>query len=288
MRRSIASGVSSERPSSAARLSSRSTATPCGTWSSNTTVSSRSRSESIRSSASACAYVRGNPSSTKPSSASSCAIRSTISSIIRSSGTSPPLSRMGCTRCPSGERSATAARSMSPVPMYASPYSFASRFPWVPLPDPWSPRRRTFSDTQALLEEALVRARHHLRLHLAHRVEGDADGDQDGRAAERARGGLREPAVADEQRRQRRDERAVDRTGKRQPGQDGVEVLRGRRPGTNARDVAAVLAQVVGLVDGVELDRGVEVREDHDQQGLEDHVRQARVREVLVDEALRR
>ena len=47
----------------------------------------------------------------------------------------------------------------------------------VPLPDPWGPKIRMLSDN-ALLQEALVGAHHHLRLHLAHRVERDADHDQ--------------------------------------------------------------------------------------------------------------
>ena len=38
-----------------------------------------------------------------------------MSSIIRSSGTSSPLSTIGCTRCPSALPSAIAPRSMSPV-----------------------------------------------------------------------------------------------------------------------------------------------------------------------------
>ena len=48
-----------------------------------------------------------------------------------------------------------------------------------------------------------------------------------------------------------------------------------------------VLAQVVGLVDRVELDRRVEVGEDHDQRALEQQVGPVRGREVRVDEALR-
>ena len=116
----------------------------------------------------------------------------------------------------------------------------AIRFAWVPFPDPWRPEHRSGGP---LLEEALVGAHHHLRLHLAHRVERDADRDQHGGAAERAGRRLREAAVADEERRQRRDEREVDRAGQRQPRQDAVEVLRGRRaragcPGCSRRSGA--------------------------------------------------
>ena len=79
------------------------------------------------------------------------------------------LARAARARC----RAATAARSMSPVAMCGMPYSAAIRFACVPLPAPWGPSRRMSSGT--LLEEALVGAHHHLRLHLAHRVERDAD-----------------------------------------------------------------------------------------------------------------
>ncbi len=64
-------------------------------------------------------------------------------------------------------------------------------------------------------------------------------------------------------------ERQVDRAGERQPRQHAVEVLRRRRARPDAGDVPAVLAEVVSLVDRVELDRRVEVREDDDQEGLE-------------------
>ena len=65
------------------------------------------------------------------------------------------------------------------------------------------------------------------------------------------------------------DDGQVERAGQRQPRQHAVEVLRRRRAGSDAGDVAAVLAQVVRLVDRVELDRRVEVGEDDDQDALE-------------------
>src|SRR5919198_669217 len=99
---------------------------------------------------------------------------------------------------------------MSPVAMCGSPYSAAIRFACVPFPAPCGPSKSTFT---ALLEEALVAAHHHLRLHLPHRVERDADHDQNRGAAERARGCLREAEVADEEAGQNRDESEVDRPG---------------------------------------------------------------------------
>ena len=73
-----------------------------GTWSSRTTDRGRSISASIESSASAWAIVRGNPSRMNPTAASGdLRWRFRISSIIRSSGTRSPASRIGLTRRPS-------------------------------------------------------------------------------------------------------------------------------------------------------------------------------------------
>src|SRR5438046_8040353 len=114
---------------------------------------------------------------------------------------------------------------------------------WRPLAWCSQPRDSAASPGGALSEEALVGAHHHLRLHLAHRVERDADDDQHRGAAEGARGCLREAAVADEERRQHRDEREVERPRERQPSEDAVEVSRRRGSRSDAGDVAAVLAQ---------------------------------------------
>src|SRR5213595_1974830 len=167
---------------------------------------------------------------------------------------------------------------MSPVAMCGIPYSAEIRLACVPFPEPWGPKSKMFTgappgDTPrsaaspggALSEEAFVGAHHHLRLHLAHRVERDTDDDEHRGAAEGARGRLREAAVADEEAWQHGYGRQVQRARQSQPRQHAVEVLRSRRAGPDAGDVPAVLAQVVGLVDRIELDRGVEVGEDDDQ-----------------------
>ena len=54
------------------------------------------------------------------------------------------------------------------------------------------------------------------------------------------------------------------------------------RPGLHARDEAAVLPEVLGLVDGVERDRRVEVGEDDDQDALAEDVVPAAGREEVV------
>ena len=48
-----------------------------------------------------------------------------------------------------------------------------------------------------------------------------------------------------------------------------LDELAGRLARTEAGDVAAVLLQVVGHLDGVELHRGVEVTKAHDEQEIE-------------------
>src|SRR3954465_13514706 len=141
---------------------------------------------------------------------------------------------------------------MSPVAMCGTPYSSAIRFAWVPLPDPCGPSRRMSSAMAPLLQEAFVGAHHHLRLHLPHRVECYTDHDQHGGASEGPGGRLREAEVVDEDARRDRDDRQVERPWKGEAGQHAVEIGRRRRPGSDPGDVAAVLAQVVGLVDRVE------------------------------------
>ena len=61
------------------------------------------------------------------------------------------------------------------------------------------------------------------------------------------------------------DERKIQRTDGRQPCQDRIQIIRGRSTGPDAGDKSAVLTQVVGDLVGVEDDRDVKEREDHDQ-----------------------
>src|SRR5262245_9589601 len=165
-----------------------------------------------------------------------------MSSIVNSSGTRRPSSRIGATCRPSSDPSATAARNMSPVATWGTPYPSAIRFAWVPLPDPCGPKMRMRTGARLLLQEAFVGAHHHLRLHLPHGVERDSDDDQHRRSAEGSRGRLREPAVADEEAREDSDSCEEERSREREPREHTVEILRRRRAGSNARDVAAVLA----------------------------------------------
>src|SRR3954464_639103 len=284
------------------RPDSRRTMSSSGTSMRSAAVSRRSTFFSARSSASACLSVRGKPSRRKPSSVSASASRSRMTPMMTSSGTRSPRSMYSLACLPRSVCSLTAWRSMSPVATYASEKSSWRRSAWVPFPAPGGPSRmrlssdivrgnrntprspaatRTRGRAPYLLQEALVVAHHQLRLELLHRVEGHAhDDEQRGAAEEEVRARL-----VDQDRRQGRDRREVQRAGERQAREDPVEELRGRAPRPHPRDEAAELLQVVGLVHRVERDRGVEVREQDDEDRLADDVRRvARVeerREVL-------
>src|SRR5919112_2038576 len=177
---------------------------------SSTAVSRRPRRSISSASASAWPIERGKPSSRKPSSPSS-SILSKIIEITSSSGTSLPLSMYSLAFWPSSVPSFLCSRRRSPVPMYGSPKSSVRRAAWVPLPAPGGPSRIRFSSLMkraSLLQEALVVAHHQLRLELLHGVQGHADHDQDRRTAEvevRRR-------LVDEDRRQSRDRRQVERS----------------------------------------------------------------------------
>src|SRR3954465_13515515 len=275
------------------RPDSRRTMSSSGTSMSSAAVSRRFTFLSAASSASACWSWRGKPSRRKPSSVSDSASRSRITPMMTSSGTRSPRSMYSFACLPRSVCSLTALRSMSPVATYASGKSSWRRSAWVPLPAPGGPSRMRLSSdigegietTRArrgprrgrgrapyLLQEALVVAHHQLRLELLHRVEGDAhDDEQRGAAEEEVRARL-----IDEDRRERRDRREVQRAGEREAREDAVEELRRRPPRAHAGDEAAVLLEVVGLVHRVERDRRVEVREQDDEERLADDVRRIR------------
>src|SRR5687768_1041050 len=91
---------------------------------------------------------------------------------------------------------------MSPVEIFGIPCSRANRSAWVPLPAPGGPITTTLRATSAapstdsgLFHEAIVVPHDQLRLHLVHRVHGDAHDDQERRAPEEERHAqaLREP-----------------------------------------------------------------------------------------------
>src|SRR3954470_11311493 len=129
------------------------------------------------------------------------------------------------------------------------PKSSVSLAAWVPLPAPGGPSRMRLSSLTGradyLFEEALVVAHHQLRLELLHRVQRDAHHDQD-RGASEVEVGAR---LVEQDRREGRDRRQVQGAGEGQPGKDAVEELRRRSAWPHPGDEAAVLLEVVGLLD---------------------------------------
>ena len=133
-------------PRSRARLSARSMPTSSGTSKKRIASRPRPMPPSIASSASACARLRGKPSSTKPP----CGVglrraapRSSRSSARRARAR--PDAMISPTCRPSSVPSACAARNMSPVETCGMPYSAEMRFACVPLPAPCGPRTSRFT-----------------------------------------------------------------------------------------------------------------------------------------------
>src|SRR5947207_7936406 len=265
----MASGVSSERFSCAARAVRRRMSSSSGTSSSSTLLRRWPRSPSVVSTSSAWAAVRGKPSKIAPSLASGFASSSLMRPKITASGTSLPSSMYFFAWAPSGVFSLTAARRMSPVVILGSCRRSARILPCVPLPEPGAPRIRTNTALlraaaeldSAFLHEAVVMPEQEVLLHLLDGVQRHAHDDQQGRTPEAER---HVEHVADDDR-QHRDEGEEDRAGQRDPRQHLVDVVGGRRPGLHARDEAALLLQVLRQVHRVEDDGGVEVSEEYDQ-----------------------
>ena len=164
----------------------------------------------------------------------------------------------------------------------------------VPLPAPGGPRRMRLSSARRaeVLEVAWSRraiapesvdaaattsgSPRSCASSAAPRAASSCRGRRRRRSGARCRRSRSSRRLVDQDRRQGRDGREVQRAGERQAGEDAVEEL-GRRPaGPHARDEAAVLLQVVRLVDRVERDRRVEVGEEDDQDRLADQVGRSR------------
>src|SRR4051812_41483907 len=111
------------------------------------------------------------------------------------------------------------------------------------------------------VQEAVVVAHHQLAVDLLHRLEGDAHGDEDGDAEEAellATAGVTE-RLADDEGGDEGDAGHEEGAGKGDPGQDLPEVALGLVAGADAGDEATLLADLIGLLVRVELDRRVEV-----------------------------
>ena len=148
----------------------------------------------------------------------------------------------------------TAARSMSPVESWTSPCLAASSLRLRSLARSRWPQqdqvhhRPVVAPQLGLLDQPLVLVREQVALHLRHRVHGHAHRDQQRGAAEIERHG----GVGDQQLGQHADGREVDRADDGDARQHIVDVFGGLCAGPDARQEAAVLAQVVGRLLRVE------------------------------------
>src|SRR6476646_6393159 len=124
----------------------RSSSASSSTSSSSTASSLMPLVASSRSSASACATVRGKPSRIKPFAASEWSIRLAMTDTTTSSGTSSPRSMMCLTRSPEAVPSATASRSISPVDNCGIEKRSTIRVACVPFPAPGGPNRTSLID----------------------------------------------------------------------------------------------------------------------------------------------
>src|SRR6184192_39100 len=285
----MASGVSSERFSRAARAVRRRRSSSSGTSNSRTLLRRWPRSPSVVSTSSACAAVRGKPSKTAPSLASGFASSSWMRPRITVSGTSLPSSMNFFACVPSGVCAFTAARRMSPVVILGRLRRSAKILPWVPLPDPGAPRRRTnkgsapepyaaaAAPASAAPHEPVVVPQQQVLLHLLDRVERHADHDQQGRAAEPER---HVEDVRDDDG-QHRDDGEEDGAGQRDPRQHVVDVVGRGGAGFHTRNESALLLEILRQIHRVEDDGRVEIREKDDQHRARQEVERRRDVEVL-------
>ena len=174
-------------------------------------------------------------------------------------------------------RRPTAARSRSPDARMREPRCSARTGAWVPFPAPGAPeerRSRSIGIATSSPDEPFVVAHHELRFDLLHRLDDDADHDQQARAAEgdagRATGRAGRRLTA----------RTATMPRKRAPAtvirvDDPGQVVRRRPARPDARDEAAVLAELLGGLVGLERERRVEVRESEGQQEVQGRRRPA-------------
>ena len=104
-------------------------------------------------------------------------------------------------------------------------------------------------------------------LNLSNGIHRHRDHDQD-RCATQIEGRIIEP---DQGLRHQADQRNIDRPDHRQTREHIVQILCRTLAGPDAGQEAAIFAEVLRRIIGIEHDRGVEEREEDDQARLEDH-----------------
>src|ERR1043166_2419283 len=212
---------------------------------------------SMRSSASACATVRGKPSRIKPFFASGSSIRSETIATTSSSGQSSPRSMMPLAFRPTGVPALTAARSISPVESCTMPCLETRRCACVPFPAPGGP-----SSINLIRVSPLIDAREFARLLFD--VEHGADQDQKRCAAEIERNS----SPVDQQLRDETYHHEVGGADQRDAREHAIEMIGGRLAGLDLRNRAAVSAELLGGVGGVEHQRRIQIDAEEDQNGV--------------------
>ena len=254
---------------------------------------------SAASSASAWGRVRGNPSRIAPA----WALRARAGP-----GRGGPSRRRGRAR-PAHDRStsrpislprATSARNRSPDARTGTPRLAESRGACVPLPAPGrregcdghrrprgggrgrptrrgrvdSARSRGGGGRRPSADEAFVVAHHELGLDLLHRLDDDETTiRRPVPPSARPTGSGRQTPTSD---RRDGDDRQEQRAGERDPADDPGQVVLRRPARPDARDEAAVLAELLRGLVGFEREGRVEVREADGQQEVEDDVQDRR------------
>src|ERR1035437_2163962 len=157
----------------------------------------------------------------------------------------------------------------------------------VPFPAPCFPSRTSRGPRGVIPEsgkEAFVVAHHQLTVDLLHRLQRDTDGDQQRGSP---KGELTDVPQGEDQQWCDSDRGEKQRTGQGDAVQHLREIPLGRRSRTDPGDESSLFADDVGLLLRVERDRGVEVREEDDQQRVHADVVPTLARdEVVVDPLL--
>ena len=111
---------------------------------------------------------------------------------------------------------------------------------------------------KSIVQESLIISDHHHGLNLLDRLEHNADHDDQARSSERY-GSVEH---ASEEKRKNTDDRKADRADEDDVVEDPAQIIARRLAGTDTRDEAAALFQVICNLQRIECDRCIEVCEE--------------------------
>ena len=111
-----------------------------------------------------------------------------------------------------------------------------------------------------------------MRLDLLQRIQCDThDNQQPGTAEETLKAGIH-PQIVDDKERENRNAGQKDGTGKRDMGQDAVNIIRRAFPRPHPGDKPSVLLHIVRQVNRIEDDGGIKIGEKDNHQAVKDPV----------------